>query len=219
MNSSAVIPIDQFGHPVPVGNLKTRGTQAITLTSNAVVYASNAFSSKTRTMASAVLQADGDAYITLTSRDESSESERVSVIVNEAGASLAVAVVGGNAIQITPKADSTCKEVVEAIAANPKANDLVSAVASNDEAVIDASQAKQYLDGWDAGNIGVYVRMWGTQDFFYGKYSEAETKPKTASCPVTAGVEVWEFVEPGDKISLKSVTNGAIVYITPAKQM
>lgn len=219
MNDSTGIPIDSFGHPIPVPNLKTRATQAVTLTSNAVVYGTNAFSSKNKVMASAVLGAAGDDTLTLTSKIEGSESERISVIVNEAGASLVVAVTGGNAIAITPKADSRLKDVVKEIEANPKANELVSAVATSDDAVIDASQAKKYLNGWDAGKTGCYVRLWGTADFFYGKYSEAETDPKTASCPVTAGVETWEYVEPGDKISLKSSTNGAIVYVTPAKQM
>ena len=219
MNNAAGIPIDQFGHPIPIGNLKTRATQAITLTSNAVVYVSNAFSSKTKVMASAVLGAAGDDYMTLTSKIEGSESERISVIVNAADAALVVAVVGGNAIQITPKADSSLKAVMAAIVANPKANELVSVAITDEDAVIDNTQAKQYLNGWDRGGIGMYVRLWGTNDFFYGKYSEAETATKTASTPVSAGVEAWEFVEAGDKISLKSATNGAIVYVTPAKQM
>lgn len=218
MNNSAGIPVSQFGHPIPVGNLKTRATQAITLTSNEVVYASNAFSSKTKVMASAILGAAGDDYMTLTSKIEGSESERISVIVNAADTALSVVVVGGNAIQITPKADSSLKAVMAAIVANPKANELVSVAITDEDAVIDATQAKQYLNGWDRGGIGVYVRLWGNADFFYGKFSEAETATKTASCPVAAFSETWEYVEPGDKISLKSATNGAIVYITPAKQ-
>ena len=210
----------EFGNPIPVGNLKTRATQAVTLTSNAVVYVSNAFSGKTQTMATLTLGAAGNDTLTLTSKIKGQESERISVIVNTAGAALIVAVTGGNAIAITPTASSTIEDISKGIGANPAANALVSCAFSGDgTAVIDASQAKAYLNGWDRGGIGCYVRLWGTNDFFYGKFSEAETATKTASTPVTAKVEVWEFVEPGDKIALKSATNGAIVYITPAKQM
>jgi hypothetical protein len=41
----------------------------------------------------------------------------------------------------------------------------------------------------------------------------------TASIPIPAGVDRWEYVLPGKKISLKSATNGAKAYLTPVKQM
>lgn len=222
MNNVTQIPIDPFGNAIPVANLKTRGTQAITLTSNSTIYASNAFSSKTKTLASgAVTGTTGAKSLTLTSRIEGEQSERISVQVAGAGAALLVAVSGNRNITITPKSDSTFAQVAAAIAANPAANALVavSYATADATAVIDATQAKAYLNGWDAGNVGCYVRMWCANDFFYGKYTEAETATKTASCPVTAKVDAWEYVEAGDKISLKSATAGAIVYVTPAKQM
>lgn len=219
MLNATPLPIDDYGNPQPVGCHKTRGTQAITLTSNAVVYASTAFSSTTKTLASIELGAAGTDTLTLTAKAESWEGEEVSVQVAGAAGTLSVAVTG-KAILITPTAASTVKEVVEAIEANYQANELVSCTYTNDgSAVIDATQAKAYLNGWDAGNRGVYVRIWCDNDCFIGTFAEAETATKTASMPLTAKCDHWEFVFPGHKIAAKSATSGAIIYMTPAKQM
>ena len=218
MLNATPLPMTPYGTAIPVGCLKSRATQAVTLTSNAVVYASNAFSGLTKVMASIVLGAAGADTFTLTSKIEGWESEEISVQIAAADTALAVAVTG-KAILITPKADTTCAQLAAAIEANPAANALVAASYTTSTAVIDPSQAKAYLDGWDAGNVGIYVMIQFTEDGFYGTFSEAETATKTASIPITAGVPYWEYVFPGHKISLKSATSGAIAYLTPAKQM
>ena len=219
MLNATPLPVDDYGNPQPVGCHKSRATQAITLTSNAVVYASTAFSGTTKTLASIVLGAAGADTLTLTAKSESWEGEEVSVQVAAPKEALAI-LVTEKAILITPTASSTCKEVADAIEANYQANELVSCVYTNEgSAVIDAGVAKAYLDGWDAGNRGMYVRVWCDNDAFIGTFSEAETATKTASIPITAKCEHWEFVFPGHKISAKSATNGAIIYMTPAKQM
>lgn len=217
MLNATPLPMTPYGNAIPVGCLKSRATQAVTLTSNAVVYASNAFSGLTKVMASIELGAAQADTFTLTSKIEGWESEEISVQIAAADAALTVAVTG-KAILITPKADTTCAQLAAAIAASP-AMDLVEASYTLGTAVIDPSQAKAYLDGWDAGNVGIYVMIQFTEDGFYSTFSEAETATKTASIPITAGVPYWEYVFPGHKISLKSATNGAIAYLTPAKQM
>lgn len=219
MLNATPLPIDDYGNPQPVGCHKSRGTQAITLTSNAVVYASTAFSSTTKTLASIELGAAGTDTLTLTSKLEGWISEEISVQVTTPKPALAIAVTG-KAILIAPTASTTIKDVADAIEADPQANALVSCVYTGDgSAVIDAGVAKAYLDGWDSGNRGMYVRVWCDNDAFIGTFSEAETATMTASIPITAKCEHWEFVFPGHKISAKSATNGAIIYMTPAKQM
>jgi hypothetical protein len=214
------LPETPQGTAIPVACLKSRATQAVTLTSNAVVYASSIFSKTIKSMASAYIAAADDTKLTFTALKEGWTSEEISVQVAGAGGELAIAV-SGNAITITPKADSTVAEVAAAINANVFASALV--LASYDASVADkvvaATQAKQYLDGWDAGNVGIYVLIQFTEDGFYGTFSEAQTSPMTASIPIPANTERWEFVLPGQKISLKSPTNGAKAYLTPAKQM
>lgn len=218
MNYAAQLPYDPFGQPLPAPLYKSAGTQAITLTSNAVVYASNAFSGLSKVLPSLVLGAAGADTITFTSNLADSEGERISIQVAGAAGALAISVTG-KAILITPTASSTCADVAAAIAAMPQAAELVSVTYTLETAIIDATQAKAYLSGYDKGNVSIPVRVWLTNDGFIGTYSEAETATKAASIPVTAKSDFWLTVEPGDKISVKSATNGAIAYITPFKQL
>lgn len=217
MLNATPLPVDDYGNPQPIGCHKTIATQKITLTSNAVVYASAAFSGVTKTMASIALGA-GEEKLTLTSKLEGWQGEEISVEVKDVSESLVIEVTG-KAITIYPTATYGIKEVALAIAANYQANELVSCVYSEASAAIDTPQAKTYLNGWDAGDRGMYVRVWCDNDAFIGTFSEAETATKTASMPITAKCEYWEFVFPGHKISAKSATSGAIIYLTPAKQM
>ena len=80
MLNATHLPIDPYGNLIPVGCHKSRGTQVLTLESDAVVYASSAFSGKTKVMASTTLAAAGDT-ITITSKIEGWESEEISVKV------------------------------------------------------------------------------------------------------------------------------------------
>ena len=218
MLNATHLPIDPYGNLIPVGCHKSRGTQVLTLESEGVVYASNAFSGKTKVMASTTLAAAGTDTITITSKIEGWESEEISVKVAAAGAALAISV-SGKEITITPKSDTTSKELAAAIAECPEANELVSVAYSSDEAVVEDNKPAVFLDGWDRGNVGIYVLIQADSDIFYGTFTEAETATKTASIPLAAGQMMWEYVMPGHKISAKSTTAGAKVYLTPAKQM
>ena len=218
MLNATHLPIDPYGNLIPVGCHKSRGTQVLTLEDDAVVYASSAFSGKTKVMASTTLAAAGTDTITITSKIEGWESEEISVKVAAAGAALAISV-SGKEITITPKSDTTSKELAAAIAACPEANELVSVAYTSDTAIVEDNKPAVFLDGWDRGNVGIYVLIQADSDIFYGTFTEAETATKTASIPLAAGQMMWEYVMPGHKISAKSTTAGAKVYLTPAKQM
>lgn len=218
MLNATHLPIDPYGNLIPVGCHKSRGTQVLTLADNTVVYASSAFSGKTKVMASTTLAAAGKDTITITSKIEGWESEEISVKVAAAGAALAISV-SGKEITITPKSDTTSKELAAAIAACPEANELVSVAYTSDTAIVEDNKPAVFLDGWDRGNVGIYVLIQADSDIFYGTFTEAETATKTASIPLAAGQMMWEYVMPGHKISAKSTTAGAKVYLTPAKQM
>lgn len=213
MLNATPLPIDSYGNPQSVPTLKTRGTQPLTLTSNAVVYASTAFSGLTKTMATATILTD----MVLTSLLEGYKSETISIQIATGSGSLTVAVTG-NAILVTlASAGNSNAQIKAAIDANPAAAALVSVVAGATGSA-NNPVAKTYLNGWDRGDVGLYVRIWCDNDAFIGTFSEAETATKTASMPITAKQEYWQFVYPGDKIAAKSATNGAIIYFTPAKQ-
>lgn len=218
MLNATHLPIDPYGNLIPVGCHKSRGTQVLTLADNTAVYASSAFSGKTKVMASTTLAAAGKDTITITSKIEGWESEEISVKVAAAGAALAISV-SGKEITITPKSDTTSKELAAAIAACPEANELVSVAYTSDTAIVEDNKPAVFLDGWDRGNVGIYVLIQADSDIFYGTFTEAETATKTASIPLAAGQMMWEYVMPGHKISAKSTTAGAKVYLTPAKQM
>ena len=218
MLNATHLPIDPYGNLIPVGCHKSRGTQVLTLASDTDVYASSAFSGKTKVMASTTLAAAGDETITITSKIEGWESEEISVKVAAAGADLAISV-SGKEITITPKSDTTSKELAAAIAACPEANELVSVAYSLDTAIVEDNKPAVFLDGWDRGNVGIYVLIQADNDIFYGTFTEAEGATQTASIPLAAGQMMWEYVMPGHKISAKSTTEGAKVYLTPAKQM
>ena len=218
MLNATHLPIDPYGNLIPVGCHKSRGTQVLTLADNTAVYASSAFSGKTKVMASTTLAAAGDETITITSKIEGWESEEISVKVAAAGAALAISV-SGKEITITPKSDTTSKELAAAIAACPEANELVSVAYSLDTAIVEDNKPAVFLDGWDRGNVGIYVLIQADNDIFYGTFTEAEGATQTASIPLAAGQMMWEYVMPGHKISAKSTTEGAKVYLTPAKQM
>lgn len=218
MLNATHLPIDPYGNLIPVGCHKSRGTQVLTLADDAVVYASSAFSGKTKVMASTTLAAADGKTITITSKIEGWESEEISVKVAAAGAALAISV-SGKEITITPKSDTTSKELAAAIAACPEANELVSVAYTSDTAIVEDNKPAVFLDGWDRGNVGIYVLIQADSDIFYGTFTEAETATKTASIPLAAGQMMWEYVMPGHKISAKSTTAGAKVYLTPAKQM
>jgi hypothetical protein len=218
MLNATHLPIDPYGNLIPVGCHKSRGTQVLTLADDTVVYASSAFSGKTKVMASTTLAAADGKTITITSKIEGWESEEISVKVAAAGAALAISV-SGKEITITPKSDTTSKELAAAIAACPEANELVSVAYTSDTAIVEDNKPAVFLDGWDRGNVGIYVLIQADSDIFYGTFTEAETATKTASIPLAAGQMMWEYVMPGHKISAKSTTAGAKVYLTPAKQM
>lgn len=218
MLNATHLPIDPYGNLIPVGCHKSRGTQVLTLADDTAVYASSAFSGKTKVMASTTLAAAGTDTITITSKIEGWESEEISVKVAAAGAALAISV-SGKEITITPKSDTTSKELAAAIASCPEANELVSVAYSLDTAIVVEDKPAVFLDGWDRGNVGIYVLIQADNDIFYGTFTEAETATKTASIPLAAGQMMWEYVMPGHKISAKSTTAGAKVYLTPAKQM
>lgn len=218
MLNATHLPIDPYGNLIPVGCHKSRGTQVLTLADDTAVYASSAFSGKTKVMASTTLAAAGTDTITITSKIEGWESEEISVKVAAAGAALAISV-SGKEITITPKSDTTSKELAAAIAACPEANELVSVAYTSDTAIVEDNKPAVFLDGWDRGNVGIYVLIQADSDIFYGTFTEAETATKTASIPLAAGQMMWEYVMPGHKISAKSTTEGAKVYLTPAKQM
>ena len=218
MLNATHLPIDPYGNLIPVGCHKSRGTQVLTLADDAIVYASNAFSGKTKVMASTTLAAAGGNTITITSKIEGWESEEISVKVAKAESDLAISV-SGKEITITPKSDTTSKELAAAIAACPEANELVSVAYTSDTAIVEDNKPAVFLDGWDRGNVGIYVLIQADSDIFYGTFTEAETATKTASIPLAAGQMMWEYVMPGHKISAKSTTAGAKVYLTPAKQM
>lgn len=218
MLNATHLPIDPYGNLIPVGCHKSRGTQVLTLADDTAVYASSAFSGKTKVMASTTLAAAGGETITITSKIEGWESEEISVKVAAAGAALAISV-SGKEITITPKSDTTTKELAAAIAACPEANELVSVAYTSEAAIVEADKPAVFLDGWDRGNVGIYVLIQADNDIFYGTFTEAETATKTASIPLAAGQMMWEYVMPGHKISAKSTTEGAKVYLTPAKQM
>ena len=218
MLNATHLPIDPYGNLIPVGCHKSRGTQVLTLADDAVVYASSAFSGKTKVMASTTLAAADRNTITITSKIEGWESEEISVKVAAAGAALAISV-SGKEITITPKSNTTSKELAAAIAACPEANELVSVAYTSDTAIVEDNKPAVFLDGWDRGNVGIYVLIQADNDIFYGTFTEAETATKTASIPLAAGQMMWEYVMPGHKISAKSTTAGAKVYLTPAKQM
>lgn len=218
MLNATHLPIDPYGNLIPVGCHKSRGTQVLTLADDTAVYASSAFSGKTKVMASTTLAAAGKETITITSKIEGWESEEISVKVAAAGAALAISV-SGKEITITPKSDTTSKELAAAIAACPEANELVSVAYTSDTAIVEDNKPAVFLDGWDRGNVGIYVLIQADSDIFYGTFTEAETATKTASIPLAAGQMMWEYVMPGHKISAKSTTAGAKVYLTPAKQM
>lgn len=218
MLNATHLPIDPYGNLIPVGCHKSRGTQVLTLADDTAVYASSAFSGKTKVMASTTLAAAGKDTITITSKIEGWESEEISVKVAAAGTALAISV-SGKEITITPKSDTTSKELAAAIAACPEANELVSVAYTSDTAIVEDNKPAVFLDGWDRGNVGIYVLIQADSDIFYGTFTEAETATKTASIPLAAGQMMWEYVMPGHKISAKSTTAGAKVYLTPAKQM
>lgn len=218
MLNATHLPIDPYGNLIPVGCHKSRGTQVLTLADDTAVYASSAFSGKTKVMASTTLAAADGNTITITSKIEGWESEEISVKVAAAGAALAISV-SGKEITITPKSNTTSKELATAIAACPEANELVSVAYTSDSAIVEADKPAVFLDGWDRGNVGIYVLIQADNDIFYGTFTEAETATKTASIPLAAGQMMWEYVMPGHKISAKSTTEGAKVYLTPAKQM
>lgn len=220
MLNATHLPIDPYGNLIPVGCHKSRGTQVLTLADDTVVYASSAFSGKTKVMASTTLAAADEETITITSKIEGWESEEISVKVAEAaGAAIAISV-SGKEITITPKlAGNTSKELAAAIALCPEANELVSVAYTSDTATVVDNKPAVFLDGWDRGNVGIYVLIQADSDIFYGTFTEAETATKTASIPLAAGQMMWEYVMPGHKISAKSTTAGAKVYLTPAKQM
>ena len=141
------------------------------------------FSGKTKVMASTTLAAAGTDTITITSKIEGWESEEISVKVAAAGAALAISV-SGKEITITPKSDTTSKELAAAIAACPEANELVSVAYTSDTAIVEDNKPAVFLDGWDRGNVGIYVLIQADSDIFYGTFTEAETATKTASIQI-----------------------------------
>ena len=220
MLNATHLPIDPYGNLIPVGCHKSRGTQVLSLESDAVVYASSAFSGKTKVMASTTLAAAGGETITITSKIEGWESEEISVKVARSVDETLTVSVSGKEITITPKSGgTTSKELAAAIAACPEANELVSVAYSSGTAAVVEDKPAVFLDGWDRGNVGIYMLIQADNDIFYGTFTEAETATKTASIPLAAGQMMWEYVMPGHKISAKSTTEGAKVYLTPAKQM
>ena len=68
MLNATHLPIDPYGNLIPVGCHKSRGTQVLTLADDTAVYASSAFSGKTKVMASTTLAAADGNTITITSK-------------------------------------------------------------------------------------------------------------------------------------------------------
>ena len=110
MLNATHLPIDPYGNLIPVGCHKSRGTQVLTLADDTVVYASSAFSGKTKVMASTTLAATGGETITITSKIEGWESEEISVKVADAGAALAISV-SGKEITITQNPEAPHQKI------------------------------------------------------------------------------------------------------------
>lgn len=216
MINATHMPHDPYGNMIPVACHKTRATQVLTLTDSNDVYLSDPFSSKDEVLASHTTAAAGGESITFTSKLKGHESEDISIEIKPAGAALAVTVTG-KAIEITPKADSTSKQIKTAIDANVFANNLVSVEYTDEDAVIENNKPKAYLDGWDKGNTGIYVCIFLEDDGFIGTFTEA--KQGVASMPIAAGERHWEYVMPGHKIAVQGTVDGSKAYLTPAKQM
>lgn len=215
MINATHMPHDPYGAMIPVACHKTRATQVLTLTDSNSVYVSEPFSSKTKVLASHIADADGGETITFTSKLDGYESEEISIEIKPAGASLAI-VVSGKHIEITPKADSTSKQIKEAIDADVLASQLVSVSYTDEDAVVANNKPKAYLDGWDKGNTGIYVCIFLEDDGFIGTFTEAEQE--AASMPIAGGERHWEYVLPGYKIAVQGEA-GSKAYLTPAKQM
>lgn len=219
MNNSQTLPTDGNGNPIPVFDSGNRNTQALTLTNANTVYAQTVpFSKTAETMASLVL----DTHVTFTSKLKGFNSNLISVTVavGGSGVGLSVAVAAnGKDITITlANAGSTRAAVKAAIEANVAANKLVSVDVATAGTFTASAIAKTYLSGWDAGGKAIYYRAWCASDFFIGKGTSALTDTKTAEVPVTAKSEYYDVVYPGELITAKSATAGAVVYLTPVRR-
>lgn len=215
MISATQMPHDPFGSMIPVACHKTRATQVLDLVDDHTVYVSDPFSSEEEVLASHTAEAAGGEEIIFTSKIKGHKSEEISIEIKPAGASLAIAV-SGKHIEITPKADSTSKQIKEAIDADVFASQLVSVSYTDEDAVVANNKPKAYLDGWDKGNTGIYVCIFLEDDGFIGTFTEAEQE--AASMPIAGGERHWEYVLPGYKIAVQGEA-GSKAYLTPAKQM
>lgn len=219
MDNSQTLPTDGNGNPIPVFDAGNRNTQTLTLTNANTVYAQTVPFSKTdETMASLVL----DTHVTFTSKIKGFNSNLISVAVAVGGSGFGLSVgVASNGKDITitlANAGSTRAEVKAAIEANVASNKLVAVTVATDGAFTASAIDKTYLSGWDPGDNIIYYRAWCASDFFIGKGTSALTATKTAEVPVTAKSEFWDIVYPGELITAKSATAGAVVYLTPVRR-
>jgi hypothetical protein len=230
MRSATPIPIDTNGNAKPVFIPDTRKTKAVTLTSNAVVYASTAFASKTPAKASLTVNPDGNNNALLfTAVDNGHLTEDISVKYTDAGANKPLVVtVSGRDIDIQLKTaaggaiESTAAEVKAAVEASLMASNLVTVAHVSDTGTSGAgvvtAMAKAFLNGWNDGESSVTVRVLLTGDGFIGTFQETKTATMTASMPVMANESIDIEVLPGEIISVKAVDNSKTAYFTPGKK-
>lgn len=212
--------VDATGKALPVAILDTKATVAVTLNETLASSspASTTFGATEKTYPSCTIAAANDKTVTITSILGGYDGSHISVTVADAGASLAVAV-SGKDITITPKANSTCALVAAAI--NAAAGHLVVATTNGTTEVVAATQAKQYLAGWDRGGSGTLVRAYNAANgvCFIGGFPEGNNGTPTASMPMGAGAEMWIMVDAGEKIVAKAASGvTGVLYLTPSRK-
>lgn len=216
MIKSTQLPQDAFGNLIPVACLDSRKTQVLTMAEKDTAQASAVFTSKTPVKAKIEITGANAGVFTITAVEDSYLSEDISIALSNAAA-LAVALTG-RAITISPNGKKF-SEIAAVINGNPAANRLIRASyadADKNDTIAGANVAAAFLNGYDPGNIGCYVRIVLDGDGFYGTFSEAETATKSASIPLAEGQEAWEYVPAGRKISVMGEA-GMKAYITPGK--
>lgn len=137
------------------------------------------------------------------------------VEVNDADAEFALTFIE-NLISITPKATTTCAELVSAINNNPLLKGKITALTDGTTEVITPEQAKTYLKGWDSGAGGTLVRIYNDSDevCFVGNFPESEEGE--ASMPIPGKSCEYVIVDVGEKLVFKGEI-GDKVYLTPTR--
>jgi len=120
-----------------------------------------------------------------------------------------------NTLYIDSSKYGTAAGFVTVINADPALNKLFFAFLVDGDGSVAISDNSMFMTGYYKNTQPVIFRVFANNDAFIGTFPEGSNSTKTASMPITGGVEYFMPVRPGESIVARSATAGALVYLTP----